>query len=131
MRIFVLSVLLVLVGCSLKRSPILKEERNLIMGEWRNIEDENWRFHFENSYFLELYFGHSTDSVLYEIEKKPNCNDGYIHSEFESGSLTFLNTYNHQRKDSLCYEIMGLDSINLSLRETSKGRLFVFKKVSQ
>lgn len=130
MKMLIIVISFILFGCSTKEPLYIEQDRRLIQGDWKNVEDEKWVFHFDSNYFLDSYIGASIDSVLYEIEDKPRCNDKYINGKAKSKGLTFMNTFDPIKKDSTCYEVTSLDSSNLSIRETSNGKTFTFRKVN-
>lgn len=96
-----------------------------LKGKWVSDKDSNWTLYFYNNYYLDSYL-ENHDTVLYEITEKCTINDN---SESNNKrNLFFINTYNINSGDSICFEVLGLTDTTLSLMETSKGYLFLFKK---
>ena len=114
------TVLIFLVGCSLINRQE-NDEMNKLQGSWVNEKDSNWKLKFHGNKFIDFY-NQESETCNFTINKK-SCNKVY-----SALDAIYLNCY---CKEQSCLEVTGLSNTTFAFRETSTGKLHIFKKLEE
>jgi hypothetical protein len=111
-------LLISLYNCTMSQvySERIEEE---LQGIWINQEDNNSKLVISGNNFTELYKSEEIEKCTFMITNK-SCNESYTQ---EKGDFINISC-----DENTCLKITGLNENNLSVRETSTGKLQIFKK---
>ena len=118
--VIALSFAIIFVSCAIMISQN-GDDLSKIQGSWVSEEDSNWKLIFSGDKVISTYGIEELRKCTFSISKK-SCDTTYSSLE-----LTYMK---HLCEDDMwCFEIYGITDTVLSYRETSTGRLNVFKKI--
>ena len=118
-NIFLFLILSVFVNCTMISRD--RDDLSKIQGSWVSEEDNNWKLAFSGNKVLDTYGMEESEECIFSISKE-SCDTTY--SSLELTYMKYL-----CEDDMWCFEIYGITDTVLSYRETSTGRLNVFKKI--
>ena len=119
-NIFFFSLVFVSVCCASAKNIYSSDEASKLQGSWVSEEDSNWVLIFRGDKLIDTYGKEEAEECTFSILKE-SCDIDYTTLE-----AVFLKCL---CKDEMCFEITSLTDVTLSYRETSTGKLSMFRKI--